>query len=195
MNSESVFQRWWLLAVRGAVAIVFGVLTFVAPMASLLALVIMFGVFALADGALHLVLAFQMARRGERWGSLMVAGIAGLAAGLVTLVWPAIGGLALLFVIAFWAMATGIAAIFAAVRLRRHIRGEWLMATSGALSVVFGVLLVIFPGPGALAVALWIGAYAIVFGAILIALGLRLRTLRPAGRPAPAAPLPTPTAA
>jgi uncharacterized membrane protein HdeD (DUF308 family) len=191
MNDESIFQRWWVLALRGVAAVVFGVLTFVAPVASLLALVIVFAAYALVDGVLYLAFALQGARRGERWGSLAAAGIMGLLAGAVALFWPAIGALALLFVIAFWAIATGIASIFAAIRLRRHIRGEWLLATSGGLSVAFGVLLVLFPGPGALAVTMWIGAYALVLGAILIALGLRLRTLRPAGRPAPAAPLPT----
>jgi uncharacterized membrane protein HdeD (DUF308 family) len=190
---HDIVDRWWLVALRGAAAIIFGVLTFLAPVASLVALIILFGAFALADGVLYLFLGLRGARRGERWGWLVFAGLSGIGAGLVTFLWPKISALALLFVIAAWAIVTGLASIFAAVRLRRQIRGEWLMAVGGALSVAFGVLLAMFPGPGALAVVLWIGAYAIVFGTILLALAFRLRSLRKlGGRAIPITPVPAP---
>jgi uncharacterized membrane protein HdeD (DUF308 family) len=141
---------------------------------------------------LHLSLALRGARRQERWGSLLFAGIAGIAAGVVTLVWPRISALALLFLIAAWAIVIGLASIFAAVRLRREIRNEWLLGISGALSIVFGVLLALFPGPGALALTIWIGAYALVIGALLVALGFRMRALRGAPqRRAPTGAVPT----
>jgi uncharacterized membrane protein HdeD (DUF308 family) len=189
---DTILDRWWLLTLRGAAAIIFGVLTFVAPLASLFVLVLLFGAYALVDGVLYLFLAFRGAKRGERWGSLVVAGITGLGAGIVTFLWPGISALALLFLIAGWAVVTGAASIFAAVRLRKQIRGEWLLAISGVLSIAFGVLIALFPGPGALAVVIWIGAYAVVFGGILVALSLRLRSLRgAAGRRAPTGAVPT----
>jgi uncharacterized membrane protein HdeD (DUF308 family) len=187
---NSILDRWWLLALRGAAAIVFGIITFAAPIASLFALVILFGAYAIVDGVLYLALAVRSARTGRRWGSLVFAGIAGLAAGAVTFIWPAISALALLFLIAAWAVVTGVASIFAAVRLRKQIRGEWLLAVAGILSVVFGVLVALFPGPGALAVVMWIGAYALVFGAILVALAFRMRSLRARGAPTTALPTP-----
>jgi uncharacterized membrane protein HdeD (DUF308 family) len=175
---DQILDRWWLLTLRGVAAILFAIITFVAPLASLFALVLVFGAYALVDGVLHLVLAVRGARRGERWGWFVFAGICGILAGILTFVWPGISALALLRVIAAWAIATGIAAIFAAVRLRKQIRGEWLLAISGMLSVAFGALLVTFPGAGALAVVIWIGAWALVFGVVLVALSLRLRALR-----------------
>jgi uncharacterized membrane protein HdeD (DUF308 family) len=175
---ENLYDRWWALALRGAVAIVFGILTLWAPGISLYVLVVLFGAYALVDGVLYLLMAARGARRGERWGSLMFAGLAGIVAGVVTLLWPGVSGLALLMLIGAWAIVTGAASIAAAVRLRKEISGEWLMALGGALSITFGVLAMIFPGAGALAVAIWIGAYALVLGVSLLALAFRLRSLR-----------------
>jgi uncharacterized membrane protein HdeD (DUF308 family) len=173
---ETFFARhWWVLAVRGAAAILFGILTLLWPALSLYALVLLFGAYALVDGVFNLIGALRRASDGRRWGAMIVEGILSITAGVLTFFWPGITALALLFLIGAWAMMTGIVEIAAAIRLRSQLRGEWLLALSGVLSVVFGLLLFFFPGAGALAVAFWIGAYAIVFGVLLLALAFRLR--------------------
>jgi uncharacterized membrane protein HdeD (DUF308 family) len=173
---ETVFARyWWILALRGVAAILFGILTLLWPALSLYAQVMIFGAYALVDGAFNLVGAVHRAREGRRWGSLILEGVVSIAAGVLTFLWPGITALVLLFLIAAWAVITGMVELIAAIRLRSYIRGEWLMALSGILSMLFGVLLFVWPGAGALAVAFWIGAYAIVFGILLLALAFRLR--------------------
>lgn len=167
--------RWRMLVVRGVAAVLFGTLTLITPKISLLALVMLWGAYALVDGVSNLVLATRGARAGFRWGWLAFEGVVSIAAGVVTFVWPGITAIALLALIAAWAVVTGIAEIAAAVWLRREIRGEWLLATSGVLSIAFGVLLIVYPRSGALALAWLIGAYAVAFGALLISLGVRLK--------------------
>jgi uncharacterized membrane protein HdeD (DUF308 family) len=157
-------------------AVLFAIITFVAPGISLAALVLVFGAYALADGVLALISAFR--RRGRdapRW-FLVLEGLTGIAAGALTLIWPAISALALLYLIAAWALVSGVFEVVAAIRLRKVIRGEWKLALAGIASIAFGVLLALFPGPGALALVLWIGAFALVFGVLLIALAVRLRS-------------------
>jgi uncharacterized membrane protein HdeD (DUF308 family) len=167
-------SRWWTLAARGIAAILFGILTFISPGLSLFALVMLFGAWALADGVFNLVMALRT-RKGERWGWLVLEGVTSILVGILTFFWPGITALSLLFLIAAWSVVTGIAELVAAVRLRKVIQGEWLLGLSGVLSIVFGLLLFAFPGAGALAVIVWIGAYSIVFGALLVALAFRLR--------------------
>lgn len=170
-----VTARWWALVIRGLAAIAFGALTFVNPSISLLALVILWGAYAIVDGVFGIVLSIRGARIVPGWGWLLAEGIASIAAGAVTFLWPGITALVLLFVIATWAVLTGIAEIATAVRLRRHVRGEWMLAASGILSIAFGVILAIRPLAGALAVTWLIGLYAILFGGLLVGLGFRLR--------------------
>jgi uncharacterized membrane protein HdeD (DUF308 family) len=168
--------NWWALVLRGLVGILMGVLTFVWPGVTLAALVIVFGAYALVDGIFVLVAAVRAAKSHERWGALMVSGLAGIGAGVLTMLWPAITALALVYLIAAWAIVTGVLEIMAAVRLRRVIQGEWLLALSGIASLVFGVLMIIAPLPGALVIALWVGAYAFVSGVVLVTLGFKLRS-------------------
>lgn len=175
---ESVLvERWWAVALRGAVSVLFGLVALFWPGITFVALVLLFGAYALVDGVFALMAAIAQARAKRRRWPLLLEGALGIAAGLVTLFYPGITGIALLAVIAAWAIVGGIFEIVEAVRLRRQIEGEWLLALAGALSVVFGVLVVLFPRAGALSVVWLLGAYAIAFGAVLIALAFRLRSV------------------
>ena len=176
VDVDSLSRNWWAVSLRGLAGILFGIITFIAPGISLAALVLLFGAYAFADGVLAIVTAIR--RRGnDRWWLLLLEGLVGVGAGVLTLLWPGITALALLYVIAAWALVTGAFEIAAAIRLRKVITGEWILALSGILSIALGVLLIVAPGPGALAVVIWIGAYAFVFGVLLFALGLRLKGL------------------
>jgi uncharacterized membrane protein HdeD (DUF308 family) len=180
VDVDVLSRNWWLVALRGVAGILFGILTLFAPGISLAALVLLYGAYAFADGLLAIVSAVRRRGAGDRWWLLLLEGLVGIAAGVLTVIWPGITALALLYLIAAWALLTGIFEIAAAIRLRKIISHEWLLGLSGVASIVFAMVLMLFPGAGALAVVLWIGAYAFVFGALLIALGFRLRSL---GRP------------
>lgn len=169
---------WWLVLLRGICAILFGVLAFMWPGISLLTLVLLYGAYALADG----VFALGAALTG-RGGSvptwwLVLIGLLGIAAGVGTFFWPGITALALLFVIAWWSIVRGIVEIAGAIRLRKVIDNEWLLAFGGALSIAFGVLLLRNPGEGVLAIVWIIAMWAVVFGAVTVGLAFRLRGLK-----------------
>jgi len=168
-------RNWWALALRGLAAIVFGVLAFVWPSITLWALVLLFGAYMLVDGIFAIVAAVRAAGREARWWLLLVEGVLGVLAGLVAFLLPGITALALLYLVAAWAIFTGILQIVGAVRLRREIEGEWALILGGVLSVIFGVLLAVLPGPGILALVWLIGAYAVVSGVLLIVLAFRVR--------------------
>jgi uncharacterized membrane protein HdeD (DUF308 family) len=170
-------DRWWTFALRGAAAVLFGILTWVLPAASLLGLVFVWGTFAIVDGGFALAAAVSSGRAGGRWGWFLFEGLASIAAGVLTFAWPGITAVVLLSTIAVWAMVSGVAQVGAAIRLRRVIEGEWLMGLTGLLSIVFGAVMIGRPLAGAMAVAWMIGAYAVSFGALLIALGVKLRRL------------------
>lgn len=170
-------RNWWTLVIRGVAAVAFGFATLAWPNLTLTVLIAMFGAYALVDGIFNLVGAIRGAtHRKERWGWMFVQGLVSLAAGFVTLLWPGLTAIALLYWIAAWAVVTGVLEIVTAIRLRKEVRGEWLLVLGGIASIVFGALLFASPGLGALAVVIWIGAYAIVFGALNIGLGFRLRS-------------------
>jgi uncharacterized membrane protein HdeD (DUF308 family) len=168
-------RNWWALALRGLAAIVFGVLAFVWPGLTLWALVLLFGAYMLVDGIFAIVAVVRAAGREARWWLLLVEGVLGVLAGLVAFLWPGITALALLYLVVAWAIVTGILQIVGAVRLRREIEGEWALILGGVLSVIFGVVLVVLPGPGILALVWLIGAYAVVSGVLLIVLAFRVR--------------------
>ena len=169
-------KNWWSLVIRGLVGIMLGLITLAWPRITFDALVLLFGAYALIDGSLGIAGAWQAAGSGERWGALLLEGLAGIAAAAITIIWPAITALALVYIIGAWAIVTGVFEIAAAVRLRQHIAHEWLLGLSGFASILFGVLVMAVPLAGALAIALWVGAYAFISGILLVALGLRLRT-------------------
>jgi uncharacterized membrane protein HdeD (DUF308 family) len=171
-------RYWWTVALRGALAVLFGLAAWIWPDVTIRVLVLLFGFYAVVDGLLALAAVLFGGRLASgRRGWLIFEGVAGVAAGVLTFIWPEITTLVLLYLIAFWAIATGVLEVVAAVLLRRELRGEWLLAASGIISILFGLFLVIRPGDGAIAVAWLIGLYAIIFGIALIALGFRLRQL------------------
>ena len=168
-------KNWWALALRGVIAILFGGIALLDSGIALYALVIVFGAYALVDGVFNVIAAVRAAESHHRWGWLLFSGIAGILAGLITFRWPNITALVLLYVIAYWAIVTGILELVAGFRLRGHAANEWALLLGGAASIVFGVILFIHPGAGALAVLGLIAIYAFIFGALMIVLGLRLR--------------------
>jgi uncharacterized membrane protein HdeD (DUF308 family) len=168
-------RYWWLFLLRGIVAILFGVLAFIWPGLTLITLVLFYGAFVLVDGILALGHAVMGGGVGSRWW-LALVGLAGIVAGALTFLWPGITALVLLFFIAGWSIALGVFQIVGAIRLRKEIDNEWWLILSGVLSVLFGLILLITPGAGALALIWVIGAYAIVFGVMMIAFALKLRT-------------------
>lgn len=169
-------ENWWSLVIRGLVALIVGIIAFVLPGITLAALVILFGAYALIDGVVSFIGAWKASRAHERWGVLVLEGIAGIVASVVTILWPGITAFALVVLIAAWALVTGAFEIAASIRLRKYISGEWLLALSGIASIIFGFLMIAFPLAGALAIAYMVGIYALVFGVLLLALGFRLRS-------------------
>lgn len=173
--SDVLSKYWWVLLVRGIVAVIFGIVALVWTEITLEVLILLVGAYLLVDGIFSLLSAFGDRQRNERWWVLLIEGLAGIIAGIAVFVWPALSGLVLLYLIAAWAIVTGIFELIAAIQLRREIEGEWALIVSGILSLIFGILLAIFPGEGALALVWVIGIYAILFGALLILLSFRIR--------------------
>ena len=170
---NTLAHNWWTLVLRGLAAVIFGILAYVWPDITFTVLVLLFGAYALWDGVFAVIGAFRT--EGERRWVLVLEGLVGIAAGLVTFFWPGAATLAILTIMAAWAIVTGVFEIIGAIRLRKEIEGEWFLLLSGLLSVLFGIALVIWPVAGLVAVTWMIGAYAIVFGILLIVLGFRLR--------------------
>ena len=171
---HALANNWWLLLLRGLCAILFGVLTFAWPGVTLLTLVLLYGAYALIDGVIAIAAAVRGGAPAPRWW-LAVVGLLGIAAGVVTLLLPGMTALLLLLFIAAWAIASGAMQIIGAIRLRKEIDNEWWLVAGGVLSVIFGLVLAVQPGTGALALLFVIGIYAIVHGVMLISFSLRLR--------------------
>jgi uncharacterized membrane protein HdeD (DUF308 family) len=176
--ADLLTRNWWLLALRGLVAVIFGVLAFVWPGITLLTLVYLFGWFALINGVLSFILAYKAPKGYTRFGSLILGGLLSILAGLLTFFMPAITALGLLILIAIWAIVIGITEIMTAVRLRKVITNEWLLVLAGVAAILFGLILLFQPGAGALALIWWIGAFAIFFGVLMMALAFRMRRWR-----------------
>ncbi len=168
-------RNWWALALRGLFALLFGLLAFIWPGLTLAVLVLLFGAYVLVDGIFAIVAAVNAPKGYARWWVLLLEGIVDVIVGLLTFLWPAMTALVLLYFIAAWAIITGVLEIVAALRLRKAIRNEWLLVLSGVLSILFGLALMLMPVAGALAVVWLIGAYAVLFGLLLLTLALRLR--------------------
>ncbi len=167
-------KLWWVLALRGACALIFGVLALAVPGITLAALIVIFGAYAIVDGVSSLVSAFHKdCERSMRFW-MILNGVAGVAAGVIAWIWPAITAGVLLYLIAFWAVVTGLMEIAAAVALRKVLEKEWMLALGGFLSVALGVIMFINPLGGLLAIVWMIGVYAIFFGFLLLGIAFRL---------------------
>lgn len=171
---HALARNWALILVRGILAVVFGAYALVWPRLTLLVLVVVFGIYMFADGVVAVAAALQGSERAPRWW-LAVTGLAGIALGCTSFLWPAVTGFSLLLLVAAWAIVIGAVQLAGAIWLRKEIEGEWLLVAGGALSVLFGVSILLWPGAGALALALSIGGYAIVYGLLLIGFAIRLR--------------------
>ena len=172
---EKIASNWWKFALRGTIAIIFGVVALINPGQTLQVLVLAFGAFAMMDGILALFAGFSLAPVFDRWWAFLLEGLAGIIIGLFTFFSPNITAIALLYFIGAWAVITGIFEIVSAIQIRREITGEWALILGGLLSVVFGVLLFAFPAAGAVSVAWLISYYAIFFGISEIVLAFRMR--------------------
>jgi len=168
-------KNWWSLVIRGLAAVTLGLITVIQSEVTLSTLVLVFFVYTLFDGLVGLAGALRAAEAHQRWRSLLMEGLAGIAAAIVTVAWPRITVFSLIYIIAVWALVTGVFEIAAALRLRRYVRREWLLALSGAASLILGVLMIGLPLAGPLPTARWLGSYALTFGALLIGLGFRLK--------------------
>lgn len=171
---REVARNWWVLLVRSIIAILFAGMALFLPGLTLVTLVLLCGIYFLVDGVMALVIG----GRAHAWG-LIVAGLIGVFAGIMTFMYPRLTAFALLILVASWAIARGVFEILVAIRLRRELTHEWLLVITGALSILFGVLLLIKPAAGALAMVWLIGAYALAFGIIMFIAAFRLRRLRP----------------
>jgi uncharacterized membrane protein HdeD (DUF308 family) len=175
-------RNWWVWALRGLLAVLFGMAAFVWPWLLWLAVVYTFAAYALVSGILAIAVAVAAhGRAGPRW-ALLLEGFAGIAFGVLTFAWPlatVVTEMILLYLIAFQCIFTGVFELVAAIQFRQYIRDEWALAVSGILSVFLGIAFVILPGAGALAVAWWIAAYSVVTGVLLLTLAFRLRSLTP----------------
>lgn len=177
-------MAWWAVAVRGIAAVAFGLLSLLLPELTLAVLIALFGVYAIVEGVFNVVAAAGRRRSDRPWWTLLLEGLVSIGAGVVTFLLPAVTALVLAYIIASWAVLIGVFEIAAAMRLRERITGEWWLGLAGALSILFGVILMAAPGEGAPALVLFIGAYALVFGGTLLGLAFRLRRWQRAERPA-----------
>jgi uncharacterized membrane protein HdeD (DUF308 family) len=178
MILERATQRWWTLVVRGILAIAFGILAVAAPPAAVMVMVFIFGIYAIADGltALSVLLSPLTPERGG-W-LLGLGGLASVAAGIVALAWPGITAIVLFVVIACWAIVLGVTEIIGAIAYSQEIENEWAIILSGLLWVAFGVIVLVWPGAGVLAVLALVATFAIIRGVMLIVAGARLRKIR-----------------
>ena len=177
MLIETLKRHWWVPVIRGIAAIVFGIIAFVYPGLTIATLVLFFGAWVLIDGIFRIVGAIGHRASDPDWGWQLVIGIIGIIVGLLTFHAPQITALALIIYIAAWALMIGASEIALAIRLRKEIKGEWFLILMGLASIIFAVLLMWNPAPGALALIWLIGSYAIVFGLLAIFFGFKLRSL------------------
>lgn len=168
-------RYWWSFLIRGIIAVLFGLAAIILPRITLDILAILVAAFLIADGIISLIASLSGKALDTRWWLLFLEGLAGIIIGIFAFTWPGMTILAIILIIGFWAVLTGVLEIAAAIKLRHEITNEWLLGSGGALSILFGIILFIRPGLGAVAMVWLIGAYALIFGFAMILLGLKLR--------------------
>ena len=178
---RTMSEHWWVVLLRGVLAILFGILAFAWPGLTVLILVTLVGVYALFDGVFAIVAGVK-----GKWTSLVILGILGIAAGLVALLRPGVTALSLVWILAVWLIVAGAMQISAAVRLRKEVQGEWLWILSGVLMIALGAVFFLNPGAGVLSITWLIGSLAIVWGALLVMLSFKLKGLKGRLTPQPA---------
>jgi uncharacterized membrane protein HdeD (DUF308 family) len=166
-------RNWWLIALRGVLGIVFGLIALLMPIPTILALVLLFSAYMLMDGVFAVYAAIRAGQQGETWGLLAFQGIVSLVAGVLAFFWPEITVLAFALLIAAWSIVTGCVMLTAALATE-HAR--WWLALGGAAALAFGVLMIVAPLAGAVVLTWWLGAYALVFGVALLILAFKLRS-------------------
>ncbi len=170
-------RNWWALVIRGVIAVLFGLAALVVPGVVAATLVLVFGAYALVDGVFAIIAAVLALARHERWGLLLLEGVIGIAAGAAAWAFPALAIVVFITLLAVWALITGGLMLAAAFQLDIG-HGNWMMGLGGLVSIIWGVLLWTWPIAGAWVLTIWFGAYALMFGVAMIALGLRLRERR-----------------
>lgn len=180
--NDILCQSWWMPALRGAVAIAFGLIALFWPGLTLLGLVGLFAAYALLGGAISVVAAMRYRKTHDDWWMPLLLGIVALGAGVIAVIHPALSVMVLVMLIGAHAMISGILDIAMAIRLRKVLHHEWLLALAGAAAILFGVLAFLFPGAGALAIVWMISVYALATGMLLVALAFRLRATAPGQR-------------
>jgi uncharacterized membrane protein HdeD (DUF308 family) len=170
-------RNWWAVAIRGVIAILFGLMALLLTGPTMLSLILLFAAYMLVDGVFAIVSAIRAARAGERWGLLVLEGVADIVTGAIAFLWPGITLIAFVMLVAAWAIVSGGLMWAAAYQLKKD-HGRWWLALGGIVSVVYGALLVVAPLIGAVVLTWWIGAYALVFGIALLVLAFRLREHR-----------------
>jgi uncharacterized membrane protein HdeD (DUF308 family) len=181
--SARLAQNWWAIALRGVTAILFGIVALLLPGATILALTLLFAIYMVCDGVLAIIAATRASRQHQRWGWLLLEAVADFIAGGIALVWPIVTVLAFIYLMGIWAIVSGV--LLAAAAFKLHpAHGRWLMVIGAVISVLWGILLLVWPLTGALVLTWWMAGYALFFGGSLLALGFHLRTRRPANHPA-----------
>jgi uncharacterized membrane protein HdeD (DUF308 family) len=176
--NATLTRNWWAIAVRGVLGLIIGLIAFLFPGPTLLSLVTLFALYLIIDGGFTIAAAVRAGRRDEWWGYLTFEGIVGILAGIVALVWPGITVLVFVGLLAAWALVSGVLELRAAFDLNQD-HGRWWLVLGAIASIIFGIVLIIAPRIGALVVSWWVGAYATVFGASLLALAFQLRSRGP----------------
>jgi uncharacterized membrane protein HdeD (DUF308 family) len=175
--AQLLAQNWWAFAIRGVLGIIFGLIAFFQPGVTMLSLVLVFSAYAFIDGVFAIIASARAARQHQRWGFLLLEGVVSVIAAAIAFLWPDITVVSFVFLIGTWAILSGGLMLSAALRLKLdHGRG-WL-ALAGLVSVIYGALLIFAPFAGALVLTWWLGAYAIVFGFVLMVVALKLHKRR-----------------